>query len=388
MVVIVNRDGIIIIVNADRRHAVSAEAVHAARTCAEGPRHARCAVTVGSVTMRPPTTGRILIVDDEPANLALLTRLMTRHGYQALTASDGEQALASVAQERPDIILLDVQMPKVDGFEVCRRLKNDATTRLIPIVLITGLNATADRIQGIEAGADDFLTKPFNVQELEARVKSLVRLKRYTDELDTAESVILSLGLTIEARDPFTRGHCVRLAQYATALGARLGLADDQLLALHRGAFLHDVGKVGIPDAVLLKPGRLTPTEYALMQQHTVIGYNLCGELRSLEDVRPIVRHHHERPDGTGYPDRLRGEDIPLLARILSVVDVYDALTTARPYKPPIPHEEALRELRDEAARGWKFSALVDAFAQLSPDEELTRHLPADAIGSRWRIPT
>jgi putative two-component system response regulator len=312
--------------------------------------------------MRLPTPDRILIVDDEPPNIQVLTRLMTSRGYQVVSASDGELALAAIARERPDIVLLDVQMPKLDGFEVCRRIKSDPTTRLIPIVLITGLNGTEDRVSGIEAGADDFLTKPFNVPELEARVRSLLRMKRYTDELDSAESVILSLGLTIEARDPYTHGHCGRLAHYATALGTRIGLNKDQLVALHRGAFLHDVGKVGIPDAVLLKPGRLTPSEYTLMQQHTVIGYNLCGELRSLEDVRPIIRHHHERPDGTGYPDHLRGEDIPMLARILSVVDVYDALTTARPYKPAVSHESAVRELRDEAAKGWKFEALVEEF--------------------------
>jgi putative two-component system response regulator len=175
--------------------------------------------------------------------------------------------------------------------------------------------------------------------------------------------------LTIEARDPYTRGHCQRLARYATTLGSRLGLADDQLMALHRGGFLHDVGKIAIPDAVLLKDGRLTASEYALMQQHTVIGDNLCSELRLLDDVRPIVRHHHERPDGTGYPDRLTGEAIPLLARILSVVDVFDALTTERPYKPALSPDQAVRELRAEAARGWKFEAIVEAFATLVAEE-------------------
>ena len=323
--------------------------------------------------MRYKTAGKVLIVDDEPPNIQLLSRLMTGHGYEVIAASDGQQALDAVARDRPDIVLLDVNMPKIDGFEVCRRLKNDPATRLIPIVLITGLKAKEDRIRGIDAGADDFLTKPFNIPELEARVRSLTRLKRYTDELDSAESIILSLGLTIEARDPHTQGHCQRLAQYATALGTRLGLDDEQLVALHHGAFLHDVGKVGIPDAVLLKPGRLTPSEYALMQQHTVIGYTLCGELRSLEDVRPIVRHHHERPDGSGYPDRLEGDAIPLLARILSVVDVYDALTTDRPYKAAFSPDHAFRELREEAAKGWKFKELVEAFAALGAQEEFAR---------------
>lgn len=247
-----------------------------------------------------------------------------------------------------------------------------------------------DRIRGIEAGADDFLSKPPVIPELEARVRSLTRLKRYTDELDSAESVILSLGLTIEARDPYTKGHCQRLARYATALGRRLGLADDQVVALNRGGFLHDVGKIGIPDAVLLKAGRLTASEYALMQQHTVIGDNLCSELRLLEDVRPIVRHHHERPDGTGYPDQLRGKDIPLLAGILSVVDVYDALTTEKPYKPALSPDHATRELREEAAKGWKFEELVEEFATLVAQElfvaPLTQADAADpATLQQWR---
>jgi putative two-component system response regulator len=332
------------------------------------------------------TAGKILVVDDEPANVEVFSRLMTRLGYEVLTASNGESALQSVARDRPDLVLLDVTMPGIDGFEVCRRLKGDPGTRLIPVVLITALTASEDRIRGIEAGADDFLAKPPVFAELEARVRSLTRLKRYTDELDSAESVILSLGLLIEARDPYTQGHCQRLAMYAAALGARLGLDDDQLVALNRGAFLHDVGKIGIPDAVLLKAGRLTPSEYALMQQHTVIGDNLCSELRLLEDVRPIVRHHHERPDGTGYPDQLKGEAIPPLARILSVVDVYDALTTERPYKSALPPDHAVRELREEAARGWRFQGVVEAFAALAAQGDFGRLTPlADTFSARRR---
>jgi putative two-component system response regulator len=316
--------------------------------------------------MSRPAAGRILVVDDEARNVEVISRLMRRLGYEVLTATSGELALQSIADHQPDLVLLDVNMSGIDGFEVCRRIKNDPGTRLIPVVLITGLDATADRIRGIEAGADDFLTKPPVIAELEARVRSLTRLKRYTDELETAESIILTLGLTIESRDPYTQGHCERVARYAAALGTRLGLDNGQLVALHRGAFLHDVGKVGIPDAILLKRGSLTPSEQSAMQAHTVIGHRLCGELRSLEAVRLIVRHHHERPNGTGYPDRLEGERIPLLARIMNVVDSYDALTTERPYKAAFSKEQALREMRDEAARGWKFPALVEEFAAIA----------------------
>jgi putative two-component system response regulator len=316
-------------------------------------------------TTRGTTAGKILVVDDEPINVAVFSRMMTGLGYEVSAAGTGEDALLMVDRQAPDLVLLDVNLPGIDGFEVCRRLKADPKTRLIPVVLITGLTASEDRVEGIEAGADDFIAKPPVIAELRARVRSLLRLKRYTDELDSAESVILSLGLTIEARDPCTQGHCERLATYATALGRRLSLNDDQLVALNRGAFLHDVGKVAIPDAVLLKTGRLTPAEYALMQQHAVIGDNICRELRLLEEVCPIVRHHHERPDGTGYPDGLTGDSIPLLAQVLSVVDVYDALTTERPYKQALSIDDACQELRLEAAKGWKVEHLVDQFVDL-----------------------
>jgi putative two-component system response regulator len=236
---------------------------------------------------------------------------------------------------------------------------------MIPVILVTALSALDDRLRGIDAGADDFLSKPPVFAELEARVRSLIRLKRFTDDLDCAESVILTLGLAIEGRDPGTNGHCQRLAAYATTLGMHLGLSPEHVTALRRGAFLHDVGKIVIPDAVLLKPGRLTPEERELMQQHTVAGDRLCGELRVLENVRPIVRHHHERPDGTGYPDRLRSDGIPMLARVLSVVDVYDALTTERPYKRALPSECAVSVLREEAAKGWLFSDIVEDFIGL-----------------------
>lgn len=297
---------------------------------------------------------------------------MTRLGYHVVTASDGESALRLVESDPFDLVLLDVNMPGISGFEVCRRIKADPTTRLIPVVLVTTMTASEDRVRGIDAGADDFISKPPVMTELEARVRSLIRLKRYTDDLDSAESVILSLGLTIEARDPYTEGHCQRLATYGLALGTRVGLDEDQLVALHRGAYLHDLGKIGIPDAILLKAERLTPSEYALMQQHTVIGDRLCSELRLLQDVRPIVRHHHERPDGTGYPDGLVGDNIPLLARILSVVDVFDALTTPRPYKPTLSQDRAVEELRHEAARGWKCARLVEEFASCVAGGELT----------------
>jgi putative two-component system response regulator len=308
---------------------------------------------------------RILVVDDEPGNTALVSRLMERLGYEVAIATNGDAALEAVRRVSPDVILLDVNMPGLDGFEVCRRLKRDVATRLIPVVLLTGLAAIEDRVRGIDAGADDFLTKPFAVAELQARVRSLTRMKRYTDELESADAVILSLARTIEARDSYTSGHCERLARSATALGAHLGLDDDQQIALHRGGFLHDVGKIGIPDAILLKRGPLDPADVLVIQQHPVIGDRLCGELRLLDDVRPIVRHHHERCDGTGYPDHLSGDRIPLVAQIMSIVDAYDAMTTERPYRAAMTPEYACHELRVDVARGWKSATLVEEFVAI-----------------------
>jgi putative two-component system response regulator len=312
--------------------------------------------------------GKVLVVDDVSANVELLKTLLTREGYKVVTASDGEQALEMVETEHPDLVLMDVLMPKLSGFQVCERLKQNKATRLTPVVLVTALYESGDRIQGINAGADDFLTKPVNAHELKARVRSLVRLKRYTDDLDSAESVILSLALVIEARDAYTDGHCQRLARYATALGTAIGLPEDQLAALYRGGFLHDVGKIGIPDAVLLKAGALTADEYTQIKEHPVIGDRLCGEMRSLRQVRPIVRHHHERLDGSGYPDGLKADAIPLVAQIMGIVDVYDAITTARPYKVAATPEQAYEELLGEVTRGWRRRDLVDAFIAVERD--------------------
>jgi putative two-component system response regulator len=306
--------------------------------------------------------GFLLIVDDDAVNAQSFASLLALDGHTVRTASDGVEALRLIRAEPPDFVLMDVAMPGFDGIEACRAIKQDPDTRLIPVVLVTGLDNPENRLRGIEAGADDFVSKPVNASELRARVWSLLRIKGYTEELDSAESVILSLSLTIEARDSMTEGHCQRLARYASALGRTIGLNDEDLSALESGGYLHDIGKVGIPDAVLMKRGRLTPDEYALIKQHPIIGDRLCGELRSLRRVRPIVRHHHERLDGSGYPDGLRGDATPLLAQIIGVVDVFDALTTDRPYRTALPMAVAADELWREVACGWRRSDLVGAF--------------------------
>jgi putative two-component system response regulator len=305
---------------------------------------------------------RILIADDTESIRMLFRRLLVADGHDVLVASDGASALDAAHRHQPDVVLLDVAMPTLDGLEVCRRLKADPATRLTPVVLVTGQTDLSDRIRGLEAGADEFLSKPVHPHELRARVRSLTRMKHLIDALDSAEAAFMTLALTIEARDPMTNGHCERLARHAVRLGRALGLPEEDIEALHRGGYLHDVGKVGVPDAVLLKPGPLTPEETELMRRHPEIGDTLCAPLQSLRRVRPIVRFHHERMDGSGYPERLRGDEIPLLAQIVGIVDVYDALTSHRPYRAALSAEEAVRHLLRETDEGRFARRLVEAF--------------------------
>jgi putative two-component system response regulator len=228
--------------------------------------------------------------------------------------------------------------------------------------MITGLSDRDDKIRGIEAGADDFLNKPIFPVELFARVASLLRVKEYTDELENADNVLCTLGRSVESRDPYTEGHCERLAEYAGALGLFMGLGQEEQLALRRGAFLHDLGKIAISDEILKKQGLLSPDEWRIMRQHPLVGENICRPLRSLRLVLPIIRHHHEHWDGTGYPDNLAGEAIPLLARMLQVVDVYDALRTERPYKPAHSHQQAREIMHAEAESGLWDGTIVNVF--------------------------
>jgi len=331
-------------------------------------------------------SARVLVVDDIAQNRELLERLLAGEGYRVSSAANGAIAVGMVDTAPPDLIISDINMPELDGIELCRRVKTNTETRLVPFILITGLADRANRMAGIEAGADDFLGKPFDAQELKARVRSLLRLKRYTDELDSAESVILSLALTVEARDPYTHGHCQRLAAYALLIGDRIGVSDEQLSALNRGGYLHDVGKIGIPDAVLFKPGALTRDEYDRVKAHTLIGDRLCGDLRALALVRPIVRHHHERLDGSGYPDGLQGDAVPLLAQIIAVVDEYDAITTTRPYRDAMSPDCAFEQLAKDAKRGFLNPDLVQVLTAVGHDALAAAAGEVGAVGARLAV--
>jgi len=309
---------------------------------------------------------RVLVVDDNLDIMELMKELLGSRGYDVVAVSSASQAEAEIRRLAPDLILSDVIMPGKSGYELCRELKENPATRLIPFVLITGLSDREDRLHGIECGADDFLHKPIFAEELFARVKSLLKLKEFTDELETAESVLCTLGRSVESRDPYTEGHCERLAQDASDLGRHLGLAEESIVALRRGGYLHDLGKIAVPDEILKKDSNLTSEEWAIMKQHPITGENICRPLKSLRLVLPIIRNHHEHSDGSGYPDGLRRHEIPLLARILQVVDVYDALRTARPYKPARTHDQCAVTMRDEARAGlWDEDLVVEFFSML-----------------------
>src|SRR2546430_11141543 len=295
---------------------------------------------------------RILVVDDNADGAALMSELLSSRGYLAVAVQHAGDAEAEIRRDPPDLILLDVVMPGKSGYELCREIKEDSATRLIPVVMITGLSDRQDRLRGIEAGADDFLIKPILPEELFARVKALLKLKEFTDELENAEAVLCTLGLSVEARDPYTEGHCERLARYAGDLGLHLGLEEPEVVALRRGGYLHDLGKIAVPDEILKKGANLSPEEWAIMKKHPVTGETICKPLKSLRLVLPIIRHHHEHWNGSGYPDAPPGLGIPLLARVLQRGDGYDALRTQRPYKPALGHEQSPVTIREEARAG------------------------------------
>ncbi len=311
-----------------------------------------------------PERPRILVVDDHPSSRMTAVALLSVEGYDVVEAESGLNALESVSHLTPDLILLDVMMPGMDGFEVCRQLKEDEQTRLIPVIFITALNDRRSRLRGIEAGGDDFLTKPFDQLELSARVKSLVRQKRLNEDLDHAEQALLSIARTVESRDPNTGDHCERLVQRGESFGKFLKLPRIEIRNLMWGGYLHDIGKVGIPDSVLLKRGKLTDEEWIIMHKHVLIGEQICRPLRTMRGVLPIIRHHHERWDGSGYPDGLVGDEIPYLAQIFQIIDIYDALTSERPYKAAFTPEDSIRIMQEECDKGWRNPELMRQFSE------------------------
>jgi putative two-component system response regulator len=328
-------------------------------------------------------SGRLLLVDSLEINRRLAKGMLRSAGqYEFFEAASGRAALDILDRQPVDLVILDLMMPDISGPEFCRRLKSHRKTQLLPILMITSMQGAEHEVLGIDAGADEYLTKPLHPSVLRARVRALLRHKTAIDSLDEAETILFALAQAVEARDSYTAEHCQRLATYSVALGVALGLSRPELVALYRGGFLHDIGKISIPDSILHGSKRLTDAEWVIMKRHTTRGEEICRPMKSLAPVLPIIRSHHEKWNGTGYPDGLTGENIPLLARILQTVDIFDALITERTYKRAFTVEEATNILEEEVVRGWRDPELVSLFVSL-----LNRNMlesTASLIDSDW----
>lgn len=299
--------------------------------------------------MEKPT---ILIVDDLRENIDLIKTFFINEPYDFISATNGREAVWLAGSRLPDIILLDILMPGMDGFEVCKILKNDSQTESIPVIMITGMQDQQSKQKGLKLGVDDFVNKPIDMFELKARVSSLLRLKKYAEQLRSAENILYNLAILLETKDPNSRGRCTRLANYGSLLAERLGLEESEIRTVRRGGVLHDIGKLTIKDNILQKPGPLSSEEYKIIKTHPHAGEQICKPLQTLADVLPVIRSHQERFDGSGYPDGLKGNEIPLNAQIISISESFDALTNDRPYRKALTNEQAINVLEEEMQEG------------------------------------
>jgi len=316
-------------------------------------------IKLASINWGEESQSKILVVDDEKQITELLKSLLEDEGYAVEVAYNGREAQELVKKEHPDLIISDVTMPEVDGFDLCRSIKENEDTRLIPVMLVTALTGTRDKIKGIDAGADDFIGKPFNALELTTRVRSLIRVKNLNSQLENIDQIIIAFSAAVDARDPYTRGHSERVGMYGIKFAEALGLDENYQQMLFKGAILHDIGKIGIRDSVLLKKGKLTRDEYEIIKKHPAIGMKICTPLRTSQSLLNIVAYHHERMDGTGYPYGLIAEEIPIEGRIIGITDVFDALTSARPYRRALTRLEACEVLEEEGENHFDIDLLA-----------------------------
>jgi cyclic di-GMP phosphodiesterase len=320
--------------------------------------------TATPLSVAPVKKPKILIVDDNKTNVELLLAQLKPYSYELIPAYDGHSALKIIEENPPDLVLLDLMMPQLSGYEVCKQIKTNKKTQFIPVIVITALKELEDKIKAIEMGADDFLMKPFNKIELVTRVKSLLKLKELYDDVDSSETIIFTLAEMLEAKDVYTRGHSERVAKYSVLLARHIGLSEADQELIRRGALLHDVGKIGVRELILNKPEKLSQEELTHIRSHPARGCEICKALKSLSPVLPIIRHHHERVDGLGYPDGVSGKDLTIGPRLVSIADSYDAMTSNRPYRRGIPPLEALKIFERERESGQWDPQLVDQFIE------------------------
>jgi putative two-component system response regulator len=324
----------------------------------------------GSSGEAPP---KVLVIGQGDAEAHAATKaLLQKAGYEVVLQSDPEQALTDVVRDPPEVILCDFELNPVEGLEVCKRFKAGPLTRLVPVVLVTTPDKLDRKCDALDAGAEDLIARPLDESEFKARMRSLVRMRKLTQALENAENVVFALATAIEQKDDYTEGHGERVAQYARLLANHVGLSEREVKAVYTGGILHDVGKIGCPDSILNKPGPLTPEEFQVIKRHPVHGFEICRHLKSLGPLTlSCIRNHHERLDGTGYPDGMTDGSIAKVVRIMSISDVFDALATARAYKPAFPTATCFRILREEAQRGWWDGELVEAFVDMIKEKGL-----------------
>lgn len=310
---------------------------------------------------------KILIIDDRHLSRMTTADLLAFDGYEVLEAESDSSYFDFIVKQEPDIILLDIMTKGLDGFEICQQLKQNPATSNIPIILMAVVDRREYRLKGIQAGADEFLIKPLDRIELLARVKSLIDRKRLNEGLYQTEQVLFSIAKAVESRSS-SGGGSAKTTMLARNFGEYLELAPEDIEHLLFAAHLHDIGTVAIPDAVMLKKGKLTAEETELIRQHVLIGEKICQPLRNRRGVLPIIRHHHERWDGTGYPDGLVGNKIPYLAQVFQIIDIYDALTSERPHKKAYTPKEALEIIAEETQKGWRNPTLIAKFAAFIHD--------------------
>jgi putative two-component system response regulator len=324
---------------------------------------------------------KILIADDNHFYRCALKATLTEWGYDVTAVADGETAWAVLdGPNPPKLAILDWVMPRADGLEVCRRLRAVPRPEPTYVIVLTSRERKANVVAALESGADDFITKPFDREELAARL----RVGRRIVELQTCETVIYSFAQAVDGKSPYTRGHSDRVRRVALVLAEYLKLPASDTELLRRGASLHDIGKIAVPDAILNKPGALTAEEYGVIKRHPEYGARMVEGIDALRDVLPLIRWHHERGDGRGYPDGLTAKEIPPLVRVLSVADVYDALSSDRPYRAGLPHEDCLGVLRKDAAGGGLDPDLVERFCAIPAARVV---VPPDAIPASRIVP-